>query len=229
MLDTTYARDARDKERRVYAADLSPAQWRALQVSYRIGDLLMPCCDAPAVPKESPLGLQFFAHAGGQCSTSPEGQWHQLGKEVVAVAARKLGIAAVIEHPSPDGWRADVWLDVAEAPAAIELQHSYQHLRDYQRRQARYRDAGVRCLWLLMEAPYQTLLKATLRKRWIESGRALPKNECGCIPDFPVAMLKLEDASGVFGPRLNASLHDVLDAFVTDRFVWRGGAWVIDT
>ncbi|MCO7568341.1 hypothetical protein NJI34_44840, partial [Pseudomonas sp. S 311-6] len=36
------------------ALRMTPAQWMQLQVSYQMGELLMPCCPAPAVPKLSP-------------------------------------------------------------------------------------------------------------------------------------------------------------------------------
>ncbi len=229
MQGTSYARDARNEEHRVYALQLDAGQWRALQVSYKVGDLLMPCCDASAVPKTSPYGLQFFAHASGQCSASEEGQWHLRGKEIVAATAREFGISALIEHPSADGWRADVWLDIAKAPVAIEVQHSYQHLRDYHRRQARYRASGVRCLWLVQERPYRTLLHATMRQRWLEEfGRAAwPEGEAACLKDLPVALLKINGEAMVTGPCLHARLREVLYAFIENRFMWNAGAWVI--
>lgn len=74
-MDTSYARKATSQEA-LRATDLSSAEWMRLQEGYRLGEFLMPCCDAPAVPKTSPLGLQFFAHAAGQCGGAPESIWH---------------------------------------------------------------------------------------------------------------------------------------------------------
>ena len=90
VLDTTYARAALSEDR-IYAQDLDAVAWRTLQTSYVVGELLMPCCDAPAIPKTSTLGLQFFAHASGACGSSPESPWHQASKEAVAAAAKSLG------------------------------------------------------------------------------------------------------------------------------------------
>ena len=160
MHDTSYARYAADPELRLQAYMLNSEEWRRLQTSYQVGELLMPCCEASAIPKTSPYGLQFFAHASGQCSSSPEGLWHLAGKEAVAKAAREMGIPAFIEHSSTHGWRSDVWLMIDGSPVAVEIQHSYQHLREYRRRQARYTEQGVRCLWLVMHKPYMTLLKS---------------------------------------------------------------------
>ena len=44
------------------ALRMSQAQWLGLQRNYHVGDLLMPCCNAPAVPKISANGHPFFAH-----------------------------------------------------------------------------------------------------------------------------------------------------------------------
>lgn len=232
MHDTSYARYAADPDVRLQSHALNAEEWRRLQTSYKVGELLMPCCEAAAIPKTSPYGLQFFAHAGGQCSSSPEGLWHLTGKETVAKTAREMGIPAFIEHSSTHGWRSDVWLMIDGAPVAVEIQHSYQHLRDYRFRQARYAEQGVRCLWLVMSKPYLTLLKSAGTQRWIEDfGRGKwPEGESQCLRDVPVGMLNLDQEQNprVAGPRLGSSLHDVLQAFIENRFVWSKGAWVID-
>ena len=232
MHDTSYARDAANPELRLHAHTLNADEWRNLQTSYQVGDLLMPCCEASAIPKTSPYGLQFFAHAGGQCSSSPEGLWHLAGKEKVAQTAREMGIQAIIEHSSPHGWRSDVWLMVDGAPVAVEIQHSYQHIRDYRHRQARYMEQGVRCLWLVMAQPYKTLLGSSGKIRWREEfdrGK-WPEGENQCVSDVPVGMLNLgqEHNPMVAGPRLYASLREVLQAFIEHRFIWDRGAWIVD-
>lgn len=233
MLDTSYARYAADPELRLQAHVLNAEEWRRLQTSYQVGDLLMPCCEAAAIPKTSPYGLQFFAHASGQCSSSPEGLWHLAGKEAVAKTAREMGIPAHIEHSSPHGWRSDVWLAINGSPIAVEIQHSYQHLRDYRRRQARYNEQGVRCLWLLMQKPYMTLLKSARTLRWREEFDRgnWPIGEGAMLRDVPVGRLNLqhEQPPVVSGPRLGAPLHEVLQAFIENRFIWNRGAWVVDT
>lgn len=228
MLDTTYARLASNGDVRIYADELNAIAWRNLQETYQVGQLLMPCCPAPAIPKTSPLGLQFFAHASGQCGSSPEGIWHQQAKETVAQAARALGYRAVIEHPSPDGWRADVWIDAPGRPVAIELQHSYLHLRDYLRRQERYKVSGVACLWLVMVGPCRTLNLATYRVRAKEIGGRLPEAEGASLKTLPAALLSLDGTPMVHGRDLHSPVGDVLAAFCSDRLIWLQGRWLID-
>ncbi len=215
----------------VDASVLTPSAWRELQVTYHVGELSMPCCGAPAVPKTSPNGLRFFAHAAGTCGSAPETIWHETAKQTVRDTARALGYQAALEQPGRTGdqrWCADVWLDIPGSPVAIELQHSYQHLRTYLERHERYQNAGVRCLWLLMKERYMTLGKATLKKRFVEEfGRKWPEGEGQCLRELPMAMLDLDSSAFVRGVRLQAPLSDVLKAFVEDSLIWQTGAWVM--
>ena len=97
----------------VDATTLDAMVWRALQTTYRVGELIMPCCDAPAVPKSSPHGIPFFAHAGNGCQTSPESQWHLRAKQLVRDTARELGFLAELERSGNtrrSHWCADVWV-----------------------------------------------------------------------------------------------------------------------
>lgn len=108
-----------------------------------MGDLLMPCCPAPAVPKLSP-GHPFFAHAGagGDCSTSEESQWHLAAKILVRSVLENLGCRATLEESGVGNsgrWQADVWAERDGVKLAVEIQRSYQSLRDYRRRQEPYR------------------------------------------------------------------------------------------
>lgn len=230
MVDTTYARAALGEDR-IYAQDLDAGAWRTLQTSYVVGQLLMPCCDAPAIPKVSPLGLQFFAHASGACGSSPESQWHQASKEAVAAAAKSLGYRAIIEHPGSDGWRADVWIDVPGRPVALELQHSYQHLRDYHKRQLRYAASGVNCFWLVMDKPYATLTNACMKHRWREElGRpkSWPASQGILLSNLPAFTLRLENGASVHGPDMHLPLLDAVRGFCEDRYIWRDGRWLLD-
>lgn len=215
----------------VDASLLNPMAWRQLQVSYTLGELSMPCCDSPAIPKTSPNGLQFFAHAAGTCGGAPETIWHEGGKQAVRDAARSLGHHAVVEQPgTTEGkrWCADVWIETPRGPAVVEVQHSYQHLRAYLERQQRYEAAGIRCLWLLMLSRYTTLGKATMQKRFVEEfDKQWPDDECQCLRELPVAAMELEPVPYVRGPRLQAPLEHVLAAFLDARLTWRAGAWVL--
>lgn len=226
---TSYARHAAPSEGRIYADALDPISWRRLQETYKIGSLTMPCCDAPAIPKTSPLGLQFFAHASGTCGAAPESVWHQAAKEAVAAAAKALGYQATIERAGK-GWKADVLIEHPLGPAVVECQHSYQHLRAYVSRQQRYRDSRIRCLWLLMDQRWGALGKSMWRHRSKHdfAGKAVPIDQAAALPAFPAATLDLNAAPWVAAPNLYAPLADVLQAFLDDRLLWDRGYWLID-
>jgi hypothetical protein len=217
----------------VDATTLDAATWRALQTTYHVGELLMPCCDSPAIPKSSRNGVPFFAHAGNGCQTSPESQWHLRAKQLVRDAARELGFLADIERPGNTGrsrWCADVWIEVNGVAYVVELQHSYQHLRDYLARQQRYKDSGLQCLWLVMPERYLTLLDAMTRQRRrmdFAGLRTWPNGQGGCIRDFPVALLELDPEPLVRGPGLRSSMTQVLTAFVHGGFRWQDGMWCV--
>ncbi|KZC39897.1 hypothetical protein RHOFW510R12_01235 [Rhodanobacter sp. FW510-R12] len=212
---------------------LDPVAWRALQVTYRVGELEMPCCRAPAVPKTSPNGFPFFAHLAGACQTSPESQWHLAGKQAVRDAARALGYQVALERASAPGaprWRADLWVESGGGPFVVELQRSYQHLRDYVERQRRYADAGLPCLWLLMKPRYLTLSKAMAKHRMREEfagQKRWPEDQAVWIAGLPVACLELQGTPMVVGPQLRTSLPDVLSAFACGDFRWSNGRWCV--
>ncbi|MFY2087903.1 hypothetical protein ACOTDN_15685 [Achromobacter xylosoxidans] len=227
-VNTSFARVRLQEHGRIYAGDLDPSMWRRLQEAYLFGQLLMPCCDAPAVPKTSPLGLQFFAHASGTCGAAPESAWHQAAKEAVAAAAMALGYRAIIERPGK-GWTADVWVDHPGGPAVVECQHSYQHLRDYMARQQRYLDAGIRCLWLVMADRMKALGKSMQRhRRKHEFGAGWPAGEGEALSAIPMAVLDLGATPWVRGLDLYTHLPEVLGAFLEDRLQWDRGRWLID-
>jgi competence protein CoiA len=209
--------------------------WLDLQRTYTVGELVMPCCSAPAVPKISANGYPFFAHASGTCGTSEESHWHLAAKQVVRVALEELGLTAVLEEPGRSDesrWQADVWVDQGEVQLAVELQRSYQSLRDYRDRQERYRAAGVRAVWLAREDRYSTLVRSMGKERLrSEFGGRFPASGhiSPCLPDIPVARLALEPAALVTGAGFfTATLPDFLRAVLEGRFVWIDGLWCID-
>ncbi|MGE8569637.1 MAG: hypothetical protein ACN6PV_24450 [Achromobacter sp.] len=148
--------------------------------------VFFPYASSFTVPKTSPLGLQFFAHASGTCGAAPESIWHHAAKEAVAAAARSLGYRATIEQLG-NGWTADVLVEHLSAPAAIECQHSYQHLRDYVAQQQRYRNADIRCLWLVMDARWSALGKSMWchRSRHEFGGKAVPMDNAVALAGYP--------------------------------------------
>ncbi len=145
----------------VLAESYSEKEWQSLKENYAVGDFTMPCCKAPAIPKTSQNYLQFFAHHSDECGSSPESQWHLATKEAVFKELTKLNLKAEIEKTGGHkgaAWEADVFFQHEGRKIAIEVQHSYQHLRDYLARQSRYAESGVEAYWLIYLPRYKTLM-----------------------------------------------------------------------
>lgn len=217
------------------ALRMSQVQWHELQRNYRVGDLQMPCCSAPAVPKVSANGYPFFAHLGGACTTSEESQWHLAAKILVRSVLEDLGCRASVEMPgSGDAgrWQADVWGERNGVRLAVEIQRSYQSLRDYRKRQGRYSDEGVKSRWLLGQERYSTLAKSMGKERLRTEfgGKFPPGGHFGpCLPDLPVAMLELEPVPTIKGAGFfTATLPDLLEAVLSNRFLCIDGLWCIN-
>lgn len=137
----------------IEAPDVSPGNWLALKGGYRDSGLTM-VCGQPAIPKTSPLGLQFFAHwPSTHCQLhegGPETPAHLAAKSAVAAAARAAGWNATIEHLAADrSWIADVLAERDGRRIAFEIQLSSQTDVNFARRQTRYEADGVECLWLV--------------------------------------------------------------------------------
>lgn len=140
----------------LHAFDYGSASWKELKSTYRSLCLRMPCCSNTAIPKTSPLGTHFFAHArSGTCTSAPETAEHIYCKMVISEAARAAGWTVTTERPgaTPDGqsWVADVFCEHGSAQVALEVQLSPQSLEDTRRRQQRYRASGVRGAWFYGE------------------------------------------------------------------------------
>jgi hypothetical protein len=214
---------------------MNNAEWEVLKLQSQSGDFVMACCGAPAVPKTSINGLHFFAHLADECGTALETAWHRAGKAAVLAALQSMGIEGREEAPgaSPQGqrWEADVLFPVADRLIAIELQRSYQHLRDFTRRQQRYADSGVECYWLVRRETFFTLAKATSRLRLKRDfGNAWPPAGIGTgmLPELPVAVLLTDAAPRVsFGLGKSAEVEEWLASLVAGQFQFRMGAWNI--
>ena len=217
------------------ALRMSATQWQELQRTYRVGDLLMPCCDAPAVPKISANGHPFFAHLGGACSTSEESQWHIAAKAHVRSALEDLGCKASMEFPGSGNagrWQANVWGERNGVKLAVEIQRSYQSLSDYRKRQQRYHSEGIKALWLLRTERYETLITSMAKDRLRTEfgGKFPPSGHFGpCVSDLPVAILELDPVPAVKGAGFFvATLPSLLEAVLSQRFLCIDGLWCID-
>jgi hypothetical protein len=138
----------------IQSFDLTDGEWSALRLQNRRSpQLRMPCCESWAVMKTSTRGLNFFAHKSrGRCQSAPETEEHLVLKTLAVEAARRAGWACSTEargsSPSGEPWVADVLAQTGHHKVAIEIQWSGQTSQDTLYRQERYRQSGVRCLWL---------------------------------------------------------------------------------
>jgi competence CoiA-like predicted nuclease len=108
----------------------------------------------------------------GACATAPETQWHIEGKDAIAGCLHNYGIPYQLEKQGATGrqkWVADVYAEIGQRRVVIELQRSYQHYRDYLRRQRRYRVAGLEAYWLTRPELSLSLHKNINRERARES------------------------------------------------------------
>lgn len=162
----------------IFAFALSGSEWDALKEENRnLRHLRMACCDAKVTPKTSKLGTQFFAHGRTEgCASPAETAEHLLAKAMIAKAVKDVGWEVDTEvsgrTPSGEQWVADVLATKGKSRIAIEVQWSRQDQEETKRRQERYRQSGVRGLWLLR---HPTLLlekdTPTFRLRYNEASQ----------------------------------------------------------
>ena len=140
------------------------AQWRKLP----IGTFVIGRHRIPAVLKRSARGLQFFAATPGLGgATAPESIEHQIAKIKLVLGMRAAGHQARVEQPgaTPSGeqWQADVLVQTARGPLAVEVQLAQQHWDEYRSRTERYRASGVAVLWLVRSSHIGALAKHKTR------------------------------------------------------------------
>lgn len=139
----------------VFAFDFTLDAWESLKAENRKRKhLSMPCCEAKATPKTSKLGTQFFAHARTDgCAAPAETAEHLLAKATCAEAAKLAGweVDTEVSGCTPDGetWIADVLATKGNARVPIEVQWSRQKVDETKRRQEKYKQSGLRGLWLM--------------------------------------------------------------------------------
>lgn len=134
--------------------------WSILRERNRLErHLRLPCCQAAVVLKVSRLGTRFFAHQRrGTCTTAAESPEHLLLKDIVARAAIEAGWKATTEVRGTssvgEDWVADILCtrEGSTSRVAVEIQWTRQTLDDTAERQRRYRDSGVRALWLMRQS-----------------------------------------------------------------------------
>lgn len=217
----------------IEAYRIDPSEWERLKSSYVLGDFLTTCCDSAAIPKTSQNGLPFFAHHSDECATAPETVWHKTAKALIISYLRSNGVSATEEQAGAEReWIADVFFETGTRKVAIELQHSYQTLRKYQDRQARYREAGIECYWLLYPERFKTL-SLSLAKWRIRNefgGRFPEVGLSTCLPELPFLALEIEPAPQVKGPGFfSPTLEDWVSSILCRSFIVKNGLWAIES
>jgi len=159
----------------LYSEELSTGQWEDLKLRVLKGvvTLALPCCKGRATLRSGSVRRQHFAHFRGEgCMSdawsdysgrrSPrkgksESLDHGRVKEIIKEIAEKEGWVAETEYAgsssSGDRWVADVLAVKGEYKIAFEIQLSPQQFAYYRTRQQRYRESGIKCLWLSTTIP----------------------------------------------------------------------------
>jgi competence protein CoiA len=190
----------------IQAFDLSPDDWRDLKRRNREADTLrMPCCASRVILKCSHKGTQFFAHASaGECTTAPETEVHLRLKQIAVEVARSRGWNAETEvtgaTPTGERWQADVLASKGDHKVAVEVQWSGQTNDETLRRQNRYRQSGIRCLWLFRRKGFPASFEVPAVQVIARSGEDLTVRFADDYLDRRVPIRKFFDA--VFDSRL---------------------------
>ena len=155
-------------------------------------------CGWPAVAKTSAGRTRFFAHApGGDGCTAPESREHLLAKAAIVDGIIAAGWTAEPEARG-DGWVADVLATKDDRRAVFEVQWSRQTLEDYQYRQKRYENSGIKAIaWFVQH--YDARFERDV------SLRALPL----VISDFDEAFVTVD--------RMTLRLADAVERMLAGR------------
>lgn len=160
----------------IYAEDFSASEWEDIKLRAMRGlaDLKLPCCYAKPSLRSGLSRVQHFAHyPGASCKSDAwsvysgrglrrrgsksESFDHQRIKEIIREVAEKVGWFAKTEYEgqtsSGDRWTADVYAEKGEFKVVFEIQVSPQQFSYYRIRQQRYRDSGIKCIWLSSVMP----------------------------------------------------------------------------
>lgn len=217
--------------------DFSDIEWEVLKEKYEVGDFLMACCHSPAIPKTSPNGLKFFSHYSEECATAPETIWHIQAKESLIRDLVSKSIDAryeVLGGEANERWKADIFFEFSNRKIVFEIQHSYQHLRDYFKRQERYMKSNVECYWVLFKPRFLTVSKSIAKFRIKEEfGNTFPKDEkiasgVNQISTLPIVWLEPEEKEHIKAPGFfSADCSSWIDSVLSGRFSYAVEGWKI--
>ena len=151
--------DPTNADQGILAFDLTGEEWDALADRNRQDRFLrMPCCDAEVVLRRSSLGTPHFVHKSRpeDCPGGSETEHHIRLKTLAVKRARladwEANCEVIGKTPGGERWIADAFARKDDRSVAVEIQWSPQTHEETRRRQHRYAESGVRCLWLMHEA-----------------------------------------------------------------------------
>lgn len=217
----------------VVVDNFTDEEWARLKATYTLGDYRTHCCSAIAIPKTSQYGNKFFAHHAGECGTSPESIWHKETKLLLLNVLNQMAIEAqeeVAGGSTRNRWIADIYFELGDRKIAIEIQHSYQHLREYTKRQTKYTSHGVEAYWLLYPDRYPTIIKsiAVLQVKTEFGGKFPPGIPIGCMPNLPLMLYTLEPERLVRGMQCPGYLlNEWIQSIIDKRFIFVDRVWKI--
>lgn len=169
-----------------------------------------------------------------ECATSPETKWHIEVKSLITKELASLGVPCVEEKTgisnSGKKWKADTYFEFNNRKVAIEIQHSYQHLKKYHERQQIYSDSGVECYWLLYHDRFHTLTKSIANFRLQhEFNNQLPSGFFGNTPELPMMWADDKDGLKVRGVAfIEYSLSLWIQSILGNKFKYDNYKWLIE-
>jgi competence CoiA-like predicted nuclease len=162
----------------------------------------MKCCGAPAIPKTSKLGTQFFAHKTNACGEGKESIEHILCKELIVKGALQAGWKADPEESGCDkeknNWVADVLCSQGSIKIAFEVQLASQTFSEYKRRTERYSNSGVKCLWLIQRKRKNPIAEQMILDRIQSNNRRDVFVHHPDREDMPVFQVDISDQENIF-------------------------------
>jgi len=197
-------------ETHIFAFEQTGEAWEALKESPKRKLLTMPCCGERAVPKTSSLGTYFFAHyrKAKNCNATPESKEHIYLKEIIAKAAKSADwdVTTELSGRSASGkeWIADVFCKKNMAQVALEVQLSKQTLKEFNLRQDRYKDSGVRSAWFVSESVAKSINHPQSKK----------------LPIFVVGNYGSSDSVPV-ASKFNMPLDEFVYALLSGSVTWK--------
>jgi len=186
----------------IISLDFDMVSWKELKVNYKNSGLCLKCCNAPAVPKTSNLGMQFFAHKSDSCGEGGESLEHLKCKELIIKAARKIAWVALPEEegkdPEGNAWRADILCSNYDNKIVFEVQLASQTFEEYKKRTEQYLRSGLKCVWFTETRCHSSISKQMILDR-IHSKSI--KDAIGHFPDredLPIFQIDVTNINNIF-------------------------------